>query len=85
MLPEPGGTLAKEAVVRAIEASPRWADIRMENLRVMRPAEVVAVLTYKARASRPSDDPAYSALISSVYVLRDGSWKLVFHQQTPVS
>jgi hypothetical protein len=29
------------------------------------------------------DERVYSALMSSVYVRRDGERKLIFHQQTP--
>ena len=31
------------------------------------------------------DNYTYEALMSSVYVRRDGEWKLALHQQTPVT
>jgi hypothetical protein len=43
----------------------------------------VALLTYKAKAKR-EDGSEYAALASSVYIKERKSWKLAFHQQTPV-
>jgi hypothetical protein len=40
------------------------------------------VVVYSVVARRDRQEP-YSAVISSAYVLRDGAWKLAFHQQTP--
>jgi hypothetical protein len=31
-----------------------------------------------------ADGKRYAALVSSAYVKRNGSWKLAFHQQTPI-
>ena len=38
---------------------------------------------YKAIAQRSGSD-VYRAMISSIYVLTKGEWKLVFHQQSPI-
>ena len=43
----------------------------------------VASITYRATAVRAGQDP-YHALFTSVYVRREGAWKLALHQQTPV-
>lgn len=43
----------------------------------------VAILTYRASAKRANGEP-YRALVSSAYTKRGGSWKMAFHQQTPL-
>ena len=43
----------------------------------------VAALQYRASARREGDDSPYHALVTSVYVRRDGAWRLALHQQTP--
>ena len=48
---------------------------------MLQPTSYLAILTYRARAVR-GDTERYQALVSSVYVRRDGAWKLAFHQQT---
>ena len=41
------------------------------------------MLTYRARARWEHETTQISVLASSLYVNRDGAWRLVFHQQTP--
>jgi hypothetical protein len=50
---------------------------------VIEPTEDFVILSYRARAIRP-DGGMYDAVASTGYVRRSGSWKLAFHQQTPV-
>jgi hypothetical protein len=56
----------------------------LEDVRVVWLTDDSAVVRYRATARRDGDDTTYSALIGSVYVRRDATWKLAFHQQTPV-
>lgn len=61
----------------------RWRGLEIQVEGLLRPTEGVAMLTYRAEASR-GDGDRYRALASSGYVLRDGGWKMMFHQQTPL-
>jgi hypothetical protein len=50
----------------------------------VQPTEGTAILTYEARAVR-GEGETYNALVSSAYARRNGTWKMVFHQQTPLA
>lgn len=82
--PQPVGMLTRDATIRSIEDAPRWRDVGIHDAQVVRLTDESAVLAYRALARRGPDEPPYSAQVSSVYVRRDGSWRLAFHQQTPV-
>jgi hypothetical protein len=84
VFPDPVGVLTKEETVQAVAEAPRWARVRMSDVRVVRLADDAAVLTYRAEAERDAQGSRYEALASSAYVFHDASWKLAFHQQTPV-
>lgn len=77
------GVSSREAIAESVSGGPRWHDLRTEIDGVLRPTEDVALLTYHAHARR-GDGERYSALVSSGYVRRNGDWKLMFHQQTPL-
>lgn len=80
----PGGLrlAGKEKMLESFAAQP-WDTFELEDVRGLALAEQAGVLVYKVTARRGKDDP-YEALICSTCVFRDGSWKLVHHQQTPV-
>lgn len=80
----PVGVLAREQAIEAMRAAPPWASFRIEDPRVIRLTADSAVLTYRCTARRPDQKP-YSALMTTVFVRREGIWKTAFHQQTPVT
>lgn len=83
VFPEPAGVLVKDEIASSLEEGARWTDVALEEHRVLELSDDAALVTYKATARR-SDGPTYVARASSAYV-RDGStWKLAFHQQTPL-
>jgi hypothetical protein len=79
----PGMVLTKERAMKEIEAGGPWAEFRIEDPLVVRLTEQSAALTYRATARR-DNEPERVALMTSVYVENGGSWKLAFHQQTPI-
>ncbi len=85
VLPEPAGLQRKEQAVRSIAASQRWSEVELEDVTLLRLGERNAILQYRALARRPGQEARYAALVSSVYSCRDEDWKLVFHQQTPIT
>ncbi len=84
VFPEPAGVLVKDEIASSIGAGARWADVELEEHRVLELSDNAAVVTYKATARRP-DGPPYVARASSAYVRAGNAWKLAFHQQTPLA
>jgi hypothetical protein len=62
----------------------RWAEVSFTDVLALPLARDAALLNYRVRARWEHESSAIAALASSVYVSRDGTWKLVFHQQTPI-
>jgi hypothetical protein len=80
----PGAAITREQCAAAIDETPGWDDFEITDDRIVRPNDDTAILTYRWRSSR--GDYVYESLMSSVYARRaEGGWKLVLHQQTPVT
>jgi hypothetical protein len=83
------GVISRDVAVDAIhkenEEGRRWAEVQFDEVRSLRLGEGVALLTYRAIARWEHEKSAITALASSLYVKRDGVWKLAFHQQTPIT
>jgi hypothetical protein len=79
----PGGLVIDDraAVVSSMGGSP-WTAYHLDDVRELHPTDDTAVVAYAAVAERVGS-PAYSALVSSLYVRRPSGWKLAVHQQTP--
>ncbi|MCC7272929.1 MAG: hypothetical protein IT561_09685 [Alphaproteobacteria bacterium] len=83
-LPRLSGVRRREEIVAGMQARRlRWLQLDLTLRGCIEPAPGVALLTYRAAAVRPDGKP-YAALVSSGYVDRGGTWKLVFHQQSPL-
>ena len=82
------GVIARDVAVDAILAenadSRKWAEVGFEEVRGVRLTEDVALLTYRVTARWAQEDSEYLAVASSVYVKREGAWKLALHQQSPL-
>lgn len=84
VFPEPFGIFDEEAILASVGDAPAWAAVRIDRVNVVRLRDSAAVVAYRVAAER-ADGPPYSAYAASVYVRQDdGSWKLAFHQQTPI-
>jgi hypothetical protein len=79
----PGGIVLEDRR-EAIEsmASTPWTSFDLVDEQVRDLAPTCAVVTYRAAAAR--NGARYHALISSIYVLDRGAWRLAVHQQTPI-
>jgi hypothetical protein len=77
------GLLDREACAAAVDATPGpgWGAIEITDARLVALGEDSAAIAYRFSGER--GDSRYEALMSSVYVRRDGEWKLALHQQTP--
>lgn len=80
----PGGILLRgnDAILESI-GSQLWKSFHFEETQTVALAENAGAITYKVTARREGS-ATYIALISSLYVQRDGQWKLALHQQTPI-
>jgi hypothetical protein len=83
VFPDPPGVLVSDEISRSIEGSARWTQVDLEEHRLLELDHQAAVVTYKATARR-KDAPPYVARASSAYVHDGRSWRLAFHQQTPL-
>jgi hypothetical protein len=82
VFPAPYGILDRGEIVTEVADGSEWAEVDLEQARVVRLAPGTAVVTYKASA-RGARGGEYTCYASSVYLERDGDWRLAFHQQTP--
>jgi hypothetical protein len=80
----PGGLLlaGKDAIMEMLGGTP-WAAYEMMETRVVELSDEVKAVVYRASAE-DSEGEQYVALFTSVYVRHSGTWRLAFHQQTPV-
>lgn len=80
----PGGTVVsgRRAVLESMSGPP-WSTHELHDVTELRPSPDVGVVHYRATARRDGDDE-YAALVASTYVRRDGGWRLVLHQHTPL-
>lgn len=81
VFPPPVGILRGEAILAGLAQGPRWQSVEIAEKTETASGDTV-VLAYRATGTRPSAPP-YVALCASTYVRMDGSWYLLFHQQTP--
>jgi hypothetical protein len=79
---EMAGVSSRDAIASQASAN-RWHDVDIDVDGLLRPTDDVAILTYHVHAVREQNMP-YDAVVSSGYVRRDGAWKMMFHQQTPL-
>ena len=77
-----GRGTAVDAILTENAEGRRWAEVEFDEVRSLRLADEVALLTYRVAARWEHEQAKNSALASSVYVKRGGAWKLAFHQQT---
>lgn len=80
------GTLDKATCVEAIDGKPgRFSHWRMDGPKVVSLTDDTALVTYRGYWRREGETGAEAALVSSVYVRRDDTWKLALHQRTPLT
>ena len=71
------------AAIEAVEDTPRWSSVEMENVHISRPEHGLITLAYKAIAKRENDEEAYEAFCTSTYRrLDDEEWRVIQHSQT---
>lgn len=79
-----GQVFDRQAVIDSLSEASPWRTYDITDERLVRLSDDHAILVYTARAYRDEDEPAFTALMSSVYTRQDGTWRLALYQQTPV-
>ena len=82
LMPPPAGVLSRDSAVELVRETPRWTGVRFGGRRVLQLHDRIFLLAYNASAHRRKELSTYRALASSIYINRDGDWRLAFHQQT---
>ena len=75
------GILQASEVLRGLEGAPRWEGVEITERVTGEGRDGVVVLGYRAVGRRAGAEP-YAAFCTSTYVVDDGTWKLLQHQQT---
>lgn len=73
---------ALDALREENAASHRWAEVDLQDVRVLTIAPDVTLLHYEVTARWNCEQEAETALCATLYVKRDGAWRVAFHQQT---
>ena len=79
----PGMVLDRETTIQVIEAAPRWTSVSFDRQQLLALSAEAVAIHYRATARREGQAAPYEALVTSVYVRRQGEWTLAVHQQTP--
>ena len=80
---EMAGTFKRDEIAGMIVDMDRWRDLNLEVKGCLEPVPGLAILTYAVKAMRKNKQP-HAAAVTSGYVKRNGTWKMVLHQQTPL-
>ena len=80
------GRIDLEFAVKALgeenAAGHRWAQVAFANVRVLSVSPNIALLHYEASARWNYKGDFENVICSTLYVKRDGTWRVAFHQQT---
>jgi hypothetical protein len=79
-----GQVFDRQAVIDSLNEAPPWRTYDISDERLISLGEDRAILVYTGRAYRDENEPAFMALMSSVYTRHDGNWRLALYQQTPI-
>ena len=77
-------SVAVDAILAENAEGRRWTEVQFDDVRSLQLANDAALLTYRVTGRWEHEEAKSLALASSVYVERDGAWKLAIHQQTPL-
>jgi hypothetical protein len=85
IFPSPTGVLDKERCIAGVIGN-RTSLVRysLEDRRVVELSEGSVLLTYRGVAAWQGSEREARDLRGSVFVKRSGSWKMAFHQVTPL-
>src|SRR5699024_1654823 len=79
-----GYTFDRQEVIDSLNEAPAWSGYEITEPHLIQLTDESAVLVYRGTAWRDVDRTQFWALMSSVYVSKDGAWRLASYQQTPI-
>jgi len=79
-----GQVLDRDAVAESLRHAPTWRRYEISEERIVPLGADAAAIVYTGRGYRDGEEPALTALMSSVYVQVSGEPRLAVYQQTPV-
>jgi hypothetical protein len=79
-----GVVMDRDMVVAALAEAPPWRTYELSDVRLVRTGADSAALVYRGTAYRDGERPEFTGWMSSVYALRDNSWRLALYQQTAI-
>ncbi|MBK0420414.1 nuclear transport factor 2 family protein [Leucobacter sp. CSA1] len=79
-----GEVFDRGAVEDSLRDAPAWRSYEIADERLISLSDDQAILVYTGRAYRDEEEPAFVALMSSVYTRDGDEWRLALYQQTPV-
>ena len=77
-------TAIATGIIATVWVRNKAAAYEITDERLVEMGSDAAAFVYRGRAFRASGGPPIDARMSSVYVRRDGRWRLALYQQTPV-
>ena len=77
-----GRTFSKATILEELQTESPDRQVTLSDFTCSMLSPQIALVTYRTRRLTPIAPP-FHALRSSVWVLRDGRWQIVFHQGTP--
>jgi hypothetical protein len=81
VLPEPPFVLSGGEAIEAVSRTPRWSEVTLDDLRIVRPQEGLIVIAYAVTASRGGE--TFAANCTSTYLrIAHEEWRVVQHQQS---
>ena len=75
---------AVEAIRQENAEGRHWAEVALEDVRILRVTDDVTLLMYKAVARWAHEAAPITSLATTVYVRRNRRWKAAHHQQSAV-
>lgn len=79
-----GATMDRATVVRSLSEAPPWRTYKILDPRVVHNGIDSSILVYTGVAYNEPEEPAFTGVMSSVYVRANSTWKLALYQQTPI-
>jgi hypothetical protein len=78
-----GTVMNRDEVVHALRNAPPWAAYDIDDVRLVPLGANSTAIVYLGTGHRGGEEPPFVGVMTSVYVERDGNWKLALYQQTP--
>lgn len=80
-----GRIIGRVEALASVAEVPALVDLDIADAHIRRLTDETVAVAYRATARRRGRSAPYMAVIGSVYVRRQGRWRLAFHQHTPVA